>query len=90
MFQDTSHCNRFTEEQTEVKAAFLAKYNESIDYVTKYVTNQTGSSVSGTFGMVTIWDTFYSIVSNICLSVPYTPSYMLSGLPLVVNSTGDL
>lgn len=57
--QDASTgCNKFNSDQTAVKEAFATKWASNITYFGDYVTEAMDTSVSGTYGMIEVWDTF--------------------------------
>lgn len=58
-------CSKFTTEQAVVKADFATKWADNITYFADIATAQLNTTVSGTYGMVEIWDTFLCEVSYI-------------------------
>lgn len=91
--QDASTgCNKFNSDQTAIKEAFATNWAGNITYFGDYVTEAMGTTVSGTYGMIEVWDTllcevrfvliFYLMVNTsgtkwLCSDPRYTITYIM-------------
>lgn len=61
-------CSKFNSDQTAIKAAFATKWASNITYFGDYVTEALNTTISGTYGMVEVWDTLLCEVRFVLLS----------------------
>lgn len=60
-------CNKFTTDQDVIKAAFATEWASNITYFGDLATEALNTTVSGTYGMIELWDTFLCEVRFIAI-----------------------